>query len=163
MGTVDHARLSSGDAMSHGADPAELLDIEMGRFSTCSGVMWISWSSALSAYLHDALIPNSVPPRQRLGHTFIPILLRFITSSLKSVYGSEANVSRSSLFIRHRCASWPRIRPESTPKRFLYGPPGLECTVVFSASHGDGGPSEDRSAPLKVTAFSHARRRLTGT
>ena len=31
--TVDHARLSSGDAMSHGADPAELLDIEMDELA----------------------------------------------------------------------------------------------------------------------------------
>ena len=48
--------------------------------------MWISWSSALSAYLHDALIPNSVPPRQRLGHTFIPILLRFSGDLAREIY-----------------------------------------------------------------------------
>ena len=31
--TVDHARLSSGDAISHGADLAELLDIEMDELA----------------------------------------------------------------------------------------------------------------------------------
>ena len=30
---IDHARVSSGDAVSYGADPAELLDVEMDQFA----------------------------------------------------------------------------------------------------------------------------------